>query len=135
MVATNHSLATYAFPVCCTTAGKSRFGSLLSGGHYSGKTDRIYMKGPGGRGEVEVAVSGVADQSQQDSGPHSPVISKKGFGLGVIVRRAASVASVAAKHAYAAASSPNLDEMIPLKCSLMSISLPWEYIAYDLLFK
>jgi len=26
----------------------------------SGKTDRIYMKGPGGRGEVEVAVSGVA---------------------------------------------------------------------------
>jgi hypothetical protein len=64
MVATNHIsvvlLATYTFPVCCTTAGKSRFGSLLSGGHYSGKTDRIYMKGPGGRGEVEVAVSGVA---------------------------------------------------------------------------
>jgi len=29
-------------------------------GHSSGKTDRIYMKGPGGRGEVEVAVSGVA---------------------------------------------------------------------------
>lgn len=41
------------------TAGKSRFGSLLSLGH-SGKTDRLYMKGPGGRGEVEVAVSGVA---------------------------------------------------------------------------
>ncbi|XP_027355135.1 uncharacterized protein KIAA0930 homolog isoform X2 [Abrus precatorius] len=118
-------------------AGKSRFGSLLSVGHFPGKTDRIYMKGPGGRGEVEVAVSGVADQSQEDSGPSSPVISKKGFGLGVIVRRAASVASVAARHAYAAASSssPNFDEMIPLKCSLMSISLPWEYIAYDLLFK
>ncbi|KAK7351243.1 hypothetical protein VNO77_10541 [Canavalia gladiata] len=120
-------------------AGKSRFGSLLSVGHSPGKTDRIYMKGPGGRGEVEVAVSGVADQSQEDSGPFSPVISKKGFGLGVIVRRAASVASVAARHAYAAASasasSPNFDEVIPLKCSLMSISLPWEYIAYDLLFK
>lgn len=42
------------------TAGKSRFGSLLSLGHASGKTDKIYMKGPGGRGEVEVAVSGVA---------------------------------------------------------------------------
>ncbi|XP_013461805.2 uncharacterized protein KIAA0930 homolog isoform X2 [Medicago truncatula] len=41
-------------------AGKSRFGSLLSVGHFPGKTDRIYMKGPGGRGEVEVAVSGVA---------------------------------------------------------------------------
>ncbi|XP_068481864.1 uncharacterized protein [Phaseolus vulgaris] len=118
-------------------AGRSRFGSLLSVGHSSGKTDRIYMKGPGGRGEVEVAVSGVADQSQEDSGPFSPVISKKGFGLGVIVRKAASAASVAAKHAYAAASasSSNFDELIPLKCSLMSISLPWEYIAYDLLFK
>ncbi|KAK7352501.1 hypothetical protein VNO80_17923 [Phaseolus coccineus] len=118
-------------------AGRSRFGSLLSVGHSSGKADRIYMKGPGGRGEVEVAVSGVADQSQEDSGPFSPVISKKGFGLGVIVRKAASAASVAAKHAYAAASasSSNFDELIPLKCSLMSISLPWEYIAYDLLFK
>ncbi|KAG5045010.1 hypothetical protein JHK82_014388 [Glycine max] len=118
-------------------AGRSRFGSLLSVVHSSGKTDRIYMKGPGGRGEVEVAVSGVADQSHEDSGPFSPVISKKGFGLGVIVRKAASAASVAARHAYAAASasSPTFDELIPLKCSLMSISLPWEYIAYDLLFK
>ncbi|KAL2346501.1 hypothetical protein Fmac_000501 [Flemingia macrophylla] len=118
-------------------AGRSRFGSLLSVGHSSGKTDRIYMKGPGGRGEVEVAVSGVADQSQEDSGPFSPVVSKKAFGLGVIVRRAASAASVAARQAYAAASSSSsdFDELIPLKCSLMSISLPWEYIAYDLLFK
>lgn len=41
------------------TAGKSGFGSLLSLGQSPGKTDRIYMKGPGGRGEVEVAVSGV----------------------------------------------------------------------------
>lgn len=40
------------------TAGRSGFGSLLSL-HSVGKTDRIYMKGPGGRGEVEVAVSGV----------------------------------------------------------------------------
>lgn len=118
-------------------AGKSRFGSLLSLSHSLGKTDRLYMKGPGGRGEVEVAVSGVADQSQQDSGPFSPVVSKRGFAIGSIVRKAASVASVAAKHAYAAASATNTsdDEMLPLKCSLMSISLPWEHIAYDLLFK
>ncbi|KAJ8762455.1 hypothetical protein K2173_007894 [Erythroxylum novogranatense] len=117
-------------------AGKSRFGSLLSLGH--SKTDRLYMKGPGGRGEVEVAVSGVADQSQQDFGPFSPVTSKKGLGIGSIFRKAASVASVAAKHAYAAAaaaSSITEDEMLPLKCCLMSISLPWEHIAYDLLFK
>ncbi|KAI4337077.1 hypothetical protein L6164_015532 [Bauhinia variegata] len=72
-----------------------------------------------------------------DSGPFSPVISKKGFGIGSIVSRAASVASDAAKHAYAAAStsSSNFDEVVPLKCSLMLISLPWENIAYDLLSK
>ncbi|XP_048331557.1 uncharacterized protein LOC107408927 isoform X2 [Ziziphus jujuba] len=118
-------------------AGKSRFGSLLSLGNSPGKTDRLYMKGPGGRGEVEVAVSGVADQSHQDSGPFSPVISKKGFGIGSIVRKAAAVASEAAKQAYAAAASSTSfdEEIVPLKCSLMSISLPWEQIAYDLLFK
>ncbi|CAL5432588.1 unnamed protein product [Camellia sinensis] len=38
---------------------KSGFGSLLSLGHSPGKTYRIHMKGPGGRGEVEVAVSRV----------------------------------------------------------------------------
>lgn len=118
-------------------AGKSRFGSLLSLSHSLGKTDRLYMKGPGGRGEVEVAVSGVADQSNQDSAPFSPVVSKRGFAIGSIVRKAASVASVAAKHAYAAAAATTTsdDEMLPLKCCLMSISLPWEHIAYDLLFK
>eukprot|EP00257_Ricinus_communis_P018361 XP_015577064.1 uncharacterized protein LOC8265261 isoform X1 [Ricinus communis] len=118
-------------------AGKSRFGSLLSLGHSPGKTDKLYMKGPGGRGEVEVAVSGVADQSQQDFGPFSPVTSKRGFGIGSIVRKAASVASVAAKHAYAAAaaSTSSDEEMVPLKCCLMAVSLPWEHIAYDLLFK
>lgn len=80
----------------------------------------------------------ISDQSHQDSGPFSPVISKRGLGIGSIVRKAAAVASVAAKHAYAAAasSSSSIDEeMVPLKCSLMSISLPWEHIAYDLLFK
>lgn len=79
----------------------------------------------------------ISDQSQQDDGPFSPVISKRGFGIGSVFRKAASVASVAAKHAYAAAaaSSTSDDEMLPLKCCLMSISLPWEHIAYDLLFK
>ncbi|KAG6747597.1 hypothetical protein POTOM_047485 [Populus tomentosa] len=123
------------FSLTYVTSGKSRFGSLL--GQSPGKTDRLYMKGPGGRGEVEVAVSGVADQSQLDVGPFSPVTSKKGFGIGSVFLKAASVASLAAKHAFAAASSSvsSDDEMLPLKCCLMSISLPWEYIAYDLLFK
>lgn len=122
-------------------AGKSRFGSLLSIGHVSSKADRLYMRGPGGRGEVEVAVSGIADQSQEDFGPHSPIQLPKKGGLGIdigtIVHRAASAASMIAKNAYAAASSPkNSDrELLPLKCCLMSISLPWEYIAHDLLFK
>jgi len=75
------------------------------------------------------------DQSQHLSGPFSPVASKKGFGIATIVRQAASAASVAAKQAYAAASRNVDDEMMPLKCCLMSISLPWEHIAYDLLFK
>ncbi|KAB2044095.1 hypothetical protein ES319_D01G066100v1, partial [Gossypium barbadense] len=39
--------------------GSSGFGSLLSMGHSKGKKDRLCMKGPGGCGEVEVAVSGV----------------------------------------------------------------------------
>ncbi|EYU32381.1 hypothetical protein ABFS82_03G031700 [Erythranthe guttata] len=119
-------------------AGRTGFGSLLSLGHSSGRTDRIYMKGPGGRGEVEVAVSGVLDQSKTELGPHSPIqIPKKGLGIGTMVRTAASVASTAAKNAYAAASStrPSDEEMLPLKCCLMSISLPWENIAHDLLFK
>ncbi|KAI3776565.1 hypothetical protein L1987_46351 [Smallanthus sonchifolius] len=123
-------------------AGKSGFGSLLQFGHSSRRTDRIYMKGPGGRGEVEVAVSGVVDQSLDESGPHSPLhISQGGLKIGAMVRKAASVAQVAAKNAYSAAaasSTRNSDggmAMIPLKCCLMSISLPWEHIAYDLLFK
>ncbi|THU50919.1 hypothetical protein C4D60_Mb06t25450 [Musa balbisiana] len=121
-------------------AGKSRFGSLLSMGHGHTKTDKIYMRGPGGRGEVEVAVSGIADQSHQNAALSSAVhLSRKGsgIGLGTIVHRAASAASVLAKHAYAA-TSPNKQsdgELLPLKCCLMSISLPWEYIAHDLLFK
>ncbi|KAK5831947.1 uncharacterized protein LOC108450412 [Gossypium arboreum] len=117
--------------------GHSRFGSFLSVGHSSGKTDRLYMKGPGGRGEVEVAVSGVADQSKQYSGPFSPIKSKRGLRLGSMFRKAASVVSLAAKHVYAAAAATSTsdEEMIPLKCCLMSITLPWEHIAHDLLFK
>ncbi|KAJ4966772.1 hypothetical protein NE237_018621 [Protea cynaroides] len=118
--------------------GRSRFGSFWSVGNFPSKIDRLYMKGPGGRGEVEVAVSGIADQSQLFSGPHSPVqSSKKSFGIGTIVRKAASAASVAANYAYAAAAAARRsdEEMLPLKCCLMSISLPWEYIVHDLLFK
>ncbi|XP_071925105.1 uncharacterized protein [Coffea arabica] len=73
------------------------------------------------------------DQGKEEWDHHS----SKGLSIGKIVRRAASVASVAAKHAYAAASSTrsSYEEMLPLRCCLMSISLPWEHIAHDLLFK
>ncbi|XP_020591122.1 uncharacterized protein LOC110031984 [Phalaenopsis equestris] len=118
-------------------AGRSSFGSILFPGNASSKTDRLYMRGPGGRGEVEVAVSGITDQSYQINGPQSPLqMSKRSFGLGTIVK-AASAASVLAKQACTAASTTKKTdkELLPLKCCLMSISLPWEYIAHDLLFK
>lgn len=57
-IPTNYFAFSVFVPSCCShAAGKSRFGSLL--GNSPRKTDRLYMKGPGGRGEVEVAVSGV----------------------------------------------------------------------------
>ncbi|KAF6136897.1 hypothetical protein GIB67_018936 [Kingdonia uniflora] len=118
--------------------GKSGLGSLLSAVHFSGKSDRIYMKGPGGRGEVEVAVSGIVDQSQHVSDPSSPISRNTfGVGLGTIVRKAASAASIAARHAYAAAATTRRsdEQLLPLKCCLMSITLSWEHIAHDLLFK
>lgn len=78
----------------------------------------------------------VLDQSKQDLSQNSvDHDSKKGLSFSAVVRRAASVASEAAKHAYAAASATRDEGMIPLKCCLMSISLPWEHIAHDLLFK
>ncbi|XP_024310503.1 uncharacterized protein LOC100831903 isoform X5 [Brachypodium distachyon] len=55
----------------------------------------------------------------------------------VLVHRAVSAASKLAKHAYEAASANKRldDELLPLKCCLMSVSLPWDYIAHDLLHK
>ncbi|KAK3131791.1 hypothetical protein QOZ80_6AG0511530 [Eleusine coracana subsp. coracana] len=112
-------------------AGRSKFGSILSLGHDNTKPDKLYMRGPEGRGEVEVAVSGIADQSREKS--------KKdpGESFRVFVHRAASAASKLAKHAYESASANKRmdDELVPLKCCLMSVSLPWDYIAHDLLHK
>ncbi|XP_074365942.1 uncharacterized protein LOC141706939 isoform X2 [Apium graveolens] len=116
------------------SAGKSGFSSLLSLGHTSGKTHKLDMKGPGGCGEVEVAVSSVLDGSMQGLNTSSLVkSSKKKSRIRETVRKAATVASATAK--LAAGASHSSDEMHPLKCCLMSISLPWECIAYDLLFK
>ena len=55
----------------------------------------------------------------------------------VLVHRAASAASKLAKHAYESASANKQmdDELVPLKCCLMSVSLPWDYIVHDLLHK
>uniref|UniRef100_A0A0E0P5I9 Uncharacterized protein n=1 Tax=Oryza rufipogon TaxID=4529 RepID=A0A0E0P5I9_ORYRU len=112
-------------------AGRSKFESLFSLGHDRTKLDKLYMRGPEGRGEVEVAVSGIADQSHERS--------KKdpGDSFRALVHSAASTASKLAKHAYEAASTNKRfdDELLPLKCCLMSVSLPWDYIAHDLLHK
>jgi hypothetical protein len=55
----------------------------------------------------------------------------------VLVHRAASAASKLVKHAYESSSANRQmdDELVPLKCCLMSVSLPWDYIAHDLLHK
>ncbi|XP_066379824.1 uncharacterized protein [Miscanthus floridulus] len=112
-------------------ASRSKFGSFLSLGHDHNKLDRLFMRGPEGRGEVEVAVSSIADQSHEKS--------KKdpGDSFRVLVHKAASAASKLAKHAYESASANKrmYDELVPLKCCLMSVSLPWDYIAHDLLHK
>uniref|UniRef100_A0A0E0DB00 Uncharacterized protein n=1 Tax=Oryza meridionalis TaxID=40149 RepID=A0A0E0DB00_9ORYZ len=119
-------------PSKATSATKtSKFESLFSLGHDRTKLDKLYMRGPEGRGEVEVAVSGIADQSHERS--------KKdpGDSFRALVHSAASTASKLAKHAYEAASTNKRfdDELLPLKCCLMSVSLPWDYIAHDLLHK
>lgn len=77
------------------------------------------------------------DQSLDESGLHSPLHISRGFKIGAMVRQAASVAEVAAKNVFAVMSSTRNSDgrKLPLKCCLMSISLPWEHIAYDLLFK
>ncbi|ONM00540.1 CW7 [Zea mays] len=117
----------FSFVIAC----RSKFGSFLSLGHDHNKLDRLFMKGPEGRGEVEVAVSGIADQSSGKS--------KKdpGDSFRVLVHRAASAASKLVKHAYESSSANRQmdDELVPLKCCLMSVSLPWDYIAHDLLHK
>ncbi|KAI3738446.1 hypothetical protein L2E82_28478 [Cichorium intybus] len=118
--------------------GKSVFESLLSFGHSSSKkANRIYMTGPNGCGEVEVAVSGVTGQNIDESGSPSGFHISWDFGIRAIVRNATAVAEVAAKNVLAIVSSKGNSEgeTLPLRCCLMSISLPWEHIANDLLFK
>ncbi|KAI8018334.1 hypothetical protein LOK49_LG04G00588 [Camellia lanceoleosa] len=62
-IVANLGFVSYQMVRDANEAGKSGFGSLLSLGHSPGKTERIHMKGPGGRGEVEVAVSRVVGLS------------------------------------------------------------------------
>ncbi|WVZ57851.1 hypothetical protein U9M48_008188 [Paspalum notatum var. saurae] len=109
-------------------ASRSKFGSFLSLGHNDTK---LYMRGPKGRGEVEVAVSGITDQSREK------LKKDPGDSFRVLVHRAASAASKLAKHAYESASANKQmdDELVPLKCCLMSVSLPWDCVAHDLLHK
>lgn len=78
----------------------------------------------------------MSDGSMQGLSTYSSVkSSKKKSGISETVRKAATVATATAKHVYAAGTSQTSDKMHPLKCCLMSISLPWESIARDLLFK
>ncbi|MCO5575867.1 hypothetical protein L7F22_029672 [Adiantum nelumboides] len=115
--------------------GRSRIGGLLLMGSSSARSERLMMHGPGGRGEVEVSVSGLPDESTQPVSS-SPLDCKSGTKISSMMRKAAMAASLAAKHAYVASTSARYDmEALPLRCCLMSLSLPWDVLAHDLLFK
>lgn len=117
--------------------GRSRIGGLLMIGSSSARSERLIMHGPGGRGEVEVSVSGLPDESAQPvSHASSPWNSKPATKFGTIMRKAAVAASLVAKQAYVASTGVRNDmEALPLRCCLMSLSLPWDVLANDLLFK
>lgn len=115
--------------------GKMRLGGLLQQLSGSGKSERLIMRGPGGRGALDVAVSTVSvhneavDHQGRPPSPSSPVGKT---GLSSIMR----IAATAAKQAMTVANQrldPNAP--LPLRCCLMSLSLPWDTLASDLLFK
>lgn len=143
---------------------RSRFpglhlGGAGGGGGSSSRPERLVMRGPGGRGEVDVAVSSVPaaaaaaaaaatgdedSRNQQlldpasDPPPPSPIKPGAKPGLGTIVWKAALAASTAARNAVIASSNGgkhDLSAPLPLRCCLMSLSLPWNSLAHDLLFK
>ncbi|GBG65134.1 hypothetical protein CBR_g49495 [Chara braunii] len=129
----------------------------------NGRAERLVMKGPGGRGEADVAVTNVpparleqvtphqvdsGDQSSQtasaspsqDEGVNppgnEPIGNPPEGAFGLFVRKAAQVARSAANNvasAYAVGRSES--GPLPLRCCLMSLSLPWDSLAFDLLFK
>eukprot|EP00250_Pteridium_aquilinum_P014828 c22224_g1_i4 orf=274-1638(+) len=117
--------------------GRLKIGSFLLMGSSSARSERLIMHGPGGRGEVEVSVSGLPDESTQSvAQTSSPWNSKSTTKFGTIMRRAAAAASLAAKQAYVVSTGARTETgALPLRCCLMSLSLPWDVLAHDLLFK
>ncbi|XP_073396416.1 uncharacterized protein [Physcomitrium patens] len=113
--------------------GKMRLGGLLQQISGSGKSERLIMRGPGGRGALDVAVSSVPVLEASDQGqPSSPSTPGGKTGFSSIMR----IAATAAKQAMTVANQrldPNAP--LPLRCCLMSLSLPWDTLANDLLFK
>lgn len=116
--------------------GKMRLGGLFQQLAGAGKSERLIMRGPKGRGALDVAVSTVpvsseaGDHQGRPPSPSSP--GGKTGGFGSIMRYAAT----AAKQAMTVANQrldPNAP--LPLRCCLMSLSLPWDTLASDLLFK
>ena len=54
--------------------------------------------------------------------------------LGTIMRKAAFAASLAATYVASTGTKSNA-ETLPLRCCLMSLSLPWDVLSHDLLYK
>ncbi|GAQ90594.1 hypothetical protein KFL_006590070 [Klebsormidium nitens] len=139
-------------------SGRGRMGGLFTA--TSGRAERLVMRGPGGRGEADVAVSGVREsegssktkadktggeepQPSTDDDASSPTArfemeqNKKRLGFGDFAKKAAAAAATTARNlaqVYLAATQDVPDET-NLKCCLMSLTISWEALAHDLLFK
>ncbi|KAJ7536419.1 hypothetical protein O6H91_12G068800 [Diphasiastrum complanatum] len=126
----NYDLVCSAFE-----AGKGNLGGLLHLGDNGGRSERLVMRGPKGRGQVDVIVSCLASRVHEKIESPSSASATRGpkSGIDSILRKVV----VVAKNAYAAASSTgrSSDGSLSLRCCLLSLSLPWDSLAYDLLFK
>ncbi|GAB4820146.1 hypothetical protein N2152v2_007192 [Parachlorella kessleri] len=103
-------------------------GSALLGGGWAHKTSRVVMRGPGGLGSADVAVTslpGPAGQQGEDGGK------KGGPLLGRLARGVVEAARQAAGAAGVSGGSPV--PPLRLKCALMTLLVPVDMLAVSIL--
>lgn len=82
-----------------------------------------------------VLLADLGNSKTNNRKPPSPTAPGQKLGLGSILHRAAFVATSVARNVAAAADPKPDGGLHPLRCCLMSLSLPWDTVARDLLFK